>query len=321
MLRSFMLKLMLCLPAAAFGATAWPENPIRMVVPFGTGGPVDNSARLVAQKASTLLGRSIVVENKPGAGGNIGAAFVQNARPDGYTILVAGVSFVINPYVYKDISYDPLKDFAAVSVVVQYPQVMVMSPKTPVDSVQGLLEYAKLHPGKLNYGSAGVGTSGHLIVSSFLAQTGVNLTHVPYKGGSSTTMGLMRGDVDVAVDGLPSFMSPEGAASKVRILGLSTAQRWPLASELPTLAEAAKLPGFDYASWVVFLAPKGTPPEVLDKLAQAVDQAMKDPQLAQRLKDSGAMPVGGTAADAQAFVVNEAAKWRKVVELSGAKAQ
>lgn len=297
----------------------WPAKPIRLIVPFGAGGPVDNISRVVAAKVSEGMGEAIVVENRPGAGGNVGTVVVRQARPDGYTLLVGGVSFVINPFLYADAGYDALKDFTPICIIAQYPQVMAISPRVAVHTLPELIALSKREPGTINYGSAGIGTSGHLIMASFVAQSGANLVHVPYKGGSTTLLGLLRGDVDVVVDGLPSFMNSAGLDKRVRIMGVSTAKPWPLAAQLPSIAQAAKLPNFDFTSWVMFLAPRGTPPNVVDQLAKRIDQALADGQVKDRLRTMASLPVGSSV-NAESFLAKESEKWGQIVRSSGAKA-
>ncbi|CAM3813387.1 hypothetical protein BOSP111201_26450 [Bordetella sputigena] len=319
MMKRIVLIFFLALVAHAAGAEeSFPTKPIRLIVPFGSGGPVDNISRVVAAKAAEKLGNAIVVENRPGAGGNVGTVVVKQANADGYTLLVAGVSFVVNPFLYANAGYDAVKDFVPIRVIAQYPQVMAVSPRVPVRDVKQLIALSKEKPNEINYGSAGIGTSGHLIMASFIAQSGAKMTHVPYKGGSTTLLGLLRGDVDVAVDGLPSFMDSAGLDNRVRIMGVSTAKPWPLAPTLPSIAQTAGLPDFDFSSWVMFLAPKGTPANVVGRLAKAVDDSLSDPAVKERLKAMASLPVG-TSVDTNQFLRDESEKWGKIVRQSGAK--
>ncbi|MGE0797008.1 MAG: Bug family tripartite tricarboxylate transporter substrate binding protein [Lautropia sp.] len=306
-------------PLAASAQASWPTRTIRLVVPFGSGGPVDFSTRLVAGKVAEQIGQSVIVENRAGGSGNIGAGLVAQAAPDGYTFLVTGVGpLAINPHLLSNVPFDTARDFVPVVTVVQYPQVLAVGAKVPAKSIGELIALAKQKPDVLNYGSAGVGTSGHLITESFLSAAGIRMTHVPYKGGASTLQGMMSGDIDVVIDGLPSFMAHR-ESDRIRVLAVSSAERWPLAPDLPSLAEGAKVPGFDFVSWVMFVAPRGTPPEIADRFAAEVNKALADPSVLERLRTLGAMPRGGTPADAARFLASESDKWKRVVETSGAK--
>jgi tripartite-type tricarboxylate transporter receptor subunit TctC len=318
LLTSLCFVLALCaLSGFATAQPAWPSKPVRLVVPFGAGGPVDFSTRLVAGQVGEQLGRPVIVENRPGGSGNIGAVAVLQAPADGYTFLVTGVGpLAINPHLLATVPYDVERDFVPVVTIVQYPQVLAVSSTVPAKTVAELIALAKAQPGKLNYGSAGVGTSGHLITESFLKQAGIQITHIPYKGGSTTTQGMMSGDIDVVIDGLPSFMSHR---DKIRVLAVSTAERWPLAPSVPSVAEAGPLPGFDFSSWVMFVAPRGTPTNVVDRFAAEVNKALGDTTVQERLKSLGALGKGGTPEDARKFLVAESAKWKRIVEASGAK--
>lgn len=310
----FLLLIFLLTPLGISAQAAWPQHPIRFIIPFGAGGPVDISTRLIAKGMSEILQQSIVVENRPGAGGNVGAAVVSKAEPDGYTFLITGVApLSTNGHLYSNLTYKPGEDFRAVSTFVRYPQAMAVSPKLGVHDMKQLRILAEASPGKINFGSAGVGTSGHLIMSSFLHQSGLEMVHVPYKGGSSTTLALMRGDVDVAIDGLPSFTS-QGLANQLPVLGVSTAERWPLAPDLPTIAEGAALPAFDFSSWVMLVAPRNTPEPIVSRLAEVADYALKSAALQSRLKDMGMLTVGGSPEDARRFLASESNKWKAIIE-------
>lgn len=307
------------IPALGADQMAWPSRTIKLVVPFGSGGPVDFSTRVVAAKTAELIGQSVIVENRPGGSGNIGATVVAQAPPDGYTFLVTGVGpLAINPHLLSSVPFDVERDFAPAVTIVEYPQVLAVSAKTQASSITELVALAKQDPGKLNYGSAGVGTSGHLITESFLTAAGIKMTHIPYKGGATTMQGMMSGDIDVVIDGLPSFMGQRNN-ERIRILAVSSAKRWPLAEDLPSISEGTQATGFDFVSWVMFVAPRATPAEIVSKFAAAVNKALEDPSVRERLNGLGALPKGGSPEDARKFLFAESAKWKQVVEASGAK--
>ena len=297
----------------------WPRKSVRLIVPFAAAGPVDFSTRLVANRLTEQTGQTFLVDNRPGASGNLGAQLAANATPDGYTFFVTGVGpLSVNPHLFRKLPYDALRDFTAVTLIVQYPQVLAVSASLPVNSVGELIAAAKARPDAIRYGSAGVGTSGHLITETFLTQTGIRMTHVPFKGGSTTMQGMLTGDVQVMIDGLPSFMPPPGGG-KIRVLAVSTAQRWPVAPEIPTIAEGARLPDFDLSSWVMFMAPTKAPREAVARFAAEAEKALKDEGVRGRMRQLGALPRGGTPVEAAAFFKGEYEKWRRIVEASGAK--
>ena len=299
-------------------AQDYPSKPIRLVVPFAAGGATDVLARLVGERLTATLGQQVVVDNRPGAGGNIGSDLVARAEPDGYTILMGAVgTHAINPSLYPKMPYDPVKDFAPVTLVASVPNVLVINPGVPANSVQELIDLAKAKPGELNFASSGNGTSIHLSGELFKAMTGTDIVHVPYKGSGPAVTDLLGGQVQMMFDNMPSSL-PHVKAGKLRALGVTSAKRSPALPEVPTIAEAG-VPGYDATSWFGILAPAGTPEPVVTRLQGAIVQALGEPEMRQRMADLGAEPVGDTPAEFGQFIAAEIAKWAKVVNDAGVK--
>jgi tripartite-type tricarboxylate transporter receptor subunit TctC len=299
-------------------AQDYPSKPIRLVVPFAAGGATDVLARLVGERLTASLGQQVVVDNRPGAGGNIGSDIVARAEPDGYTILMGAVgTHAINPSLYPKMPYDPVKDFAPVTLVASVPNVLVVNPEVPAKSVQELIDLAKAKPGELNFASSGNGTSIHLSGELFKAMTGTDIVHVPYKGSGPAVTDLLGGQVQMMFDNMPSSL-PHVKAGKLRALGVTSAKRSPALPEVPTIAEAG-VPGYDATSWFGILAPAGTPEPVVTRLQGAIVQALGEPEMRQRMADLGAEPVGDTPAEFGQFIAAEIAKWAKVVNDAGVK--
>jgi tripartite-type tricarboxylate transporter receptor subunit TctC len=299
-------------------AQEYPSKPIRLVVPFAAGGATDVLARLVGERLTASLGQQVVVDNRPGAGGNIGSDIVARAEPDGYTILMGAVgTHAINPSLYPKMPYDPVKDFAPVTLVASVPNVLVVNPEVPAKSVQELIDLAKAKPGELNFASSGNGTSIHLSGELFKAMTGTDIVHVPYKGSGPAVTDLLGGQVQMMFDNMPSSL-PHVKAGKLRALGVTSAKRSPALPEVPTIAEAG-VPGYDATSWFGILAPAGTPEPVVTRLQGAIVQALGEPEMRQRMADLGAEPVGDTPAEFGQFIAAEIAKWAKVVNDAGVK--
>ena len=288
------------------------------MVPFAAGGATDVLARLVGERLTATLGQQVVVDNRPGAGGNIGSDVVARAEPDGYTILMGAVgTHAINPSLYPKMPYDPVKDFAPVTLVASVPNVLVVNPEVPANSVQELIDLAKAKPGELNFASSGNGTSIHLSGELFKAMTGTDIVHVPYKGSGPAVTDLLGGQVQMMFDNMPSSL-PHVKAGKLRALGVTSAKRSPALPEVPTIAEAG-VPGYDATSWFGILAPAGTPEPVVTRLQGAIVQALGEPEMRQRMADLGAEPVGDTPAEFGQFIAAEIAKWAKVVNDAGVK--
>jgi len=304
-------------PAAA-QVPAYPAKPIRIVVPFPAGGATDILARAAAQRLTEAWGQSVVVDNRPGAGGNIGAELVAKSAPDGYTLLMGTVgTHAINASLYAKMPYDHVKDFAPVILVAGVPNVLVVNPAVPANSVQELIAYAKANPGKLNFASSGSGTSIHLSGELFKVMAGVQMTHVPYKGSAPALQDLIGGQVQLMFDNLPPSL-PQIKAGKLRALGVTSAARAPALPDTPTIAESG-LPGFEASSWFGLLAPAGTPPAVIARLNGEVAAWLGTPEAKEKLLALGANAAGGTPEDFAKHIAAETAKWAKVVRESGAK--
>jgi tripartite-type tricarboxylate transporter receptor subunit TctC len=318
LLRYLASTLLVCLPlVAAAQAGGFPDKAIRIVVPFPPGGATDAAARLVAVKMSEHWGQPVVVDNRAGAGGNVGSDLVAKAPADGYT-LVMGVtgSHAINTSLYSRMPYDPVADFVAISQVAVVPNVLVVHPSVPAKNLAELVALAKKEPGKLNYASLGNGTAAHLGMEMLKAEAGVDITHVPYKGSAPAVSDLLAGQVQMMVDGLPSAL-PHVKAGKLRAIALTSLRRSPSLPDLPTIAES--YPGFYADAWSGLFAPKGTPQPVVDKLSAEVQRILRLPEVREKLAALGAEPVGSTQAEFAAHVKKEIDKWAKVVKTSGAK--
>ncbi len=303
---------------AVYAQAAYPTKPIRIVVPFPAGGTTDILARAVAQKLTETNGQPVVVDNRPGAGGNIGAELVAKSPPDGYTLLMGTVgTHAINPSLYAKMPYDHQKDFAPVILVAGVPNVLVINPAVPANSVQDLIAYGKANPGKLNFASSGSGTSIHLAGELFKTMSGVQMTHVPYKGSAPALTDLMGGQVQIMFDNLPSAL-PQIKGGKLKALAVTSAQRASALPDVPTIAEAG-LPGFEATSWFGLLAPAGTPKDVITKLNAEVAKWLATPEAREKLASQGAIAAGKTPEDFAQHIVAETAKWQKVVKESGAK--
>ena len=308
--------------AAAGGALAqaltYPTKPIRLVVPFPPGGATDILARDVAQKLTEAWGQAVVVDNRPGAGANIGTELVAKAPPDGYTLLMGTVgTHAINPSLYAKLPYDHIKDFAPVILVAGVPNVLVVNPALPVNSVAELIAYAKANPGKLNFASSGSGTSIHLSGELFKVMAGVQMIHIPYKGSAPAVQDLIGGQVQLMFDNLPPSL-PQIKAGKLRALAVTSTTRAPALPDVPTMAEAG-LPGFEASSWFGILAPAGTPPAIVAKLNAEIAQWLATPEAKEKLAKQGASAAGGSPDDFARHIAAETAKWAKVVKDSGAK--
>ena len=304
-------------PASA-QAPAYPTKPVRIVVPFPAGGATDILARAVAQKLTETWGQAFVVDNRPGAGGNIGSELVAKAAPDGYTLEMGTVgTHAINASLYAKMPYDHVKDFAPIILVAGVPNVLVVNPAVPVNSVQELIAYAKANPGKLNFASSGSGTSIHLSGELFKVMAGVQMTHIPYKGSAPALADLLGGQVQLMFDNLPPSL-PQIKGGKLRALGVTSAARAPALPDTPTIAESG-LPGFDASSWFGLLAPAGTPPAIIAKLNTEIAKWLATPEAKEKLVAIGANIAGGTPEDFARHIQAETAKWAKVVKESGAK--
>jgi tripartite-type tricarboxylate transporter receptor subunit TctC len=303
-------------PAGA-GAQGYPNKPITLVVGFAAGGSADVIGRTVAHQLGEVLGQQIVVDNKPGAGGIIGAEYVTKAKPDGYTIFIGGPGpNAIAPTLYRNLPYDPIKDFAPISTVSENPNVLIVHPGLNVKSVKDLVALAKSKPGKLTYASAGNGSSQHLAGEHFKSLANVNILHVPYKGVPQGVTAVITGEADMMFSPLANAQ-PLVASGKVVALGVTTPKRSPALPDVPTIAEAG-VPGYEQTVWNAFFAPSGTPPEIVARLNDATRKALSDPAVRKQLQGMGVEPAASTPAELTAFVKNEVAKWGKVIRDSGA---
>ncbi|WP_423199755.1 MULTISPECIES: tripartite tricarboxylate transporter substrate binding protein [unclassified Cupriavidus] len=292
-----------CALATAQPATGYPNKPIRIIVPFAPGGTTDVLARILAQRMTLAWGQPVVVENRPGVGGTIGAAMVARAPADGYTLLLGTVHHTIAQAVYKKLSYNFGRDFEPVSVMALVPNVVVVNNDVPAKTIQEFVALARLQPGKLNYGTAGAGTAHHLIGEMFKLRAGVDLVHVPYKGSGPAVADLMGGQVQVMFDTVTSAL-PQVKAHKTRALAVTTAKRSSALPDLPTLSETV-LPGFDVGTWFGIVAPAGTPAAVVEKIHGEIAHMVKVPEVRRQLLDIGAEPVGNTPAQMGAQIKTE----------------
>ncbi|NOV27291.1 tripartite tricarboxylate transporter substrate binding protein [Cupriavidus necator] len=307
----------------ALAADPYPAKPIRLVVPFAAGGTTDILARAVAAELAKLPGWNVVVDNKPGAGGNIGADIVAKAAPDGYTLLMGTVgTHGINQSLYGKLPFDPIKDFAPITEVAAVPNVLVLNPafaqQNKIDSVKDLIAYARANPGKINMASSGNGTSIHLAGELFKTQTRTFMVHFPYKGSGPALTDLAGGTVQVMFDNLPSSMALI-KSGKLKALAVTSAKPSPALPGVPTIAQAAGLPQYEASSWFGMLAPAGTPPDIIHRIQQEVAKALGAPAVRERLQAQGAEPVGNTPEQFAAFIRAETTKWARVVKDSGAK--
>jgi tripartite-type tricarboxylate transporter receptor subunit TctC len=297
----------------------YPSKPVRIMVSFAAGGPTDQVARIVGAKLSDLLGQSFIVENRTGAGGNIGAAEVAKAAPDGYTLLMATVStHAINPGLYKNMPYDPVKDFAPVAQVGVTPCVLAVHPSLPVNDVKGLIALVRANPGKYSYGSSGMGSILHLCGEQFKTSAGgLHAVHVPYRGSAPMIADLIGGQIAIAFDALPTVL-PQVQAGKIRAIGGGMATRARAMPDLPTLQEQG-VAGFECYTWNAILAPARTPAPVVRQLAAAINKALEDPVILKRLQDAGVDPTpGSTPEKLTEFIRAELAKWAPIIRASGA---
>ena len=299
-------------------AQAFPQKPVRLVVPFPPGGPIDTVSRAIAQKLTEAWGQTVVVDNRPSAGGNIGADLVAKAAPDGYTVVMGALStHAVNPSLYPKMPYDAAQDFAPISLVAVTPNVLVVNPSLPVATAREFIAYARANPGKLAFGSGSNGSAGHLAGELFKVDAGVDMLHVPFKGAAPAMQALLAGDTQLMFDNLASATA-QVKAGKLKALAVTTARRSKLAPDLPTLAEAG-LPGFDISTWFGLLAPAGTPADVVARWNAEVTRILNSTEMRERMTALGAEPAPDTPAEFARFIAGETAKYARIVKLSGAK--
>jgi tripartite-type tricarboxylate transporter receptor subunit TctC len=314
-LRIIAATIALCLAPGLAAAQAWPSKPVKIVVPFVAGGATDVVARLLAQRLTEAWGQSVVVENRAGAGGNIGADVVAKSPPDGYTILMTSGSIVTaNPYIYKSMPFDPAKDLVPITNVASGPQVIVVNTDVAAKDLREFIAMAKASPGKVNYGSAGVGTQTHLAFENFLYAAGADMTHVPYKGESAVITDLMGGQIQAATPNLGAAMGfiKDG---KLRALAVTSRERNPQLPDVPAASEI--IPGFENAGWFGLMAPAGTPKEVVDRIYRDSAKILNSDDFRSRLAQQGMAPVANSPADFAAAIREESARWAKVVKERG----
>jgi len=307
------------LPAAARLARAqsYPARPVRIIVGFPAGGSADLAARLVGQWLSERLGQQFVVENRVGAGGNIGVEAVVNAAADGYTLLLIGPPQAINATLYEKLNFNFLRDIAPIAAILRYPNVMEVHPSVPASTVPEFIAYAKANPGKLNFASAGNGTSQHVSGELFKAMTGVNMVHVPYRGNAPALTDLVGGQVQVMFDNMPTSIEFI-RAGKLRPLAVTTAARSEVLPDLPTVADF--VPGYEASGWFGIGAPRNTPPEIISKLNGEINAGLAEAKIKARLADLGSTPLVLSPAEFGKHLADETEKWGKVIKFAGAKA-
>ena len=299
-------------------AQGWPSKPIKWVVPFAPGGTTDILARTVGEKLALALGQPVIIENKPGAGGGVGAEFTAKAAPDGYTIMGGTIStHAINASLYTKLPYDPVKDFVAITLLARVPNMLVINPSINANSVKELIVLLKANPNKYSFASSGNGTSQHLSGELFKSMAGVDMQHIPYKGSPPALQDVMGGQVAMTFDNITTAW-PLAKAGKLRALAVTTAKRSAVAPDVPTLAESG-LPGFEVGSWQGVFGPAGMPPEIVKRLNAEIVKILKMPDVAEKLAGLGAESVGNTTEEFTVMVKAEVVKWADVVKKSGAK--
>jgi tripartite-type tricarboxylate transporter receptor subunit TctC len=300
-------------------AEQWPTRVVKFVVPFSAGGTTDILGRLMAQRLSEEYGQQFVVENKGGAGGNIGTDAVAKAAPDGYTFVVGTPGpHVINQFLYKNQPFDSSRDLAPVIVIARVPNIITVNPDVQAKTLKELIDLVKAQPGKLSYATAGIGGTGHVAMELMKSMTGMDILHVPYRGSAPALTDVVGGRVEVSSDNLPA-VQPFVEAGKLRALAVTTTKRWPELPDVPTVAEAG-VPGYEASAWFTIAAPAKTPREIIDKVNASVNKYMSEPETIARMRKLGAEPVGGSPEDMGKLIAEETAKWKKVIDFAGLKA-
>ena len=323
MFARWLIAVIVCAVLAPAQAQTWPSKPVRIVVPFPPGGTTDIVARSIGVELQRMWQHAVVIENRPGAGGNIGADLVAKAAPDGYTLLMGTVgTHAINKALFEQngakMPFDPAKDFVPITLAAGVPNVMVINPKLPVNTVAEFIAYAKARPGQLNMASSGNGTSIHLSGELFKTVTGVYMVHFPYRGSAPAITDLIAGNMNVMFDNLPSAL-PHIKSGRLKALAVTSRTRSPALPDVPTIEEAAGLKGFDASSWFGLFAPAGTPRAIVDKIQADVAKALAQPEVRERFIAQGADPGGNTSDQFAAFIRAETDKWTRVVKFSNAK--
>ena len=299
--------------APALAADAYPSKPIRIVVAYTPAGTTDILARAIGQKLTEAWGQSVIVDNRPGANGNIGTEYAAKATPDGYTLLMTTAApHGVNPGLYRKLGFDAVNDFAGISLVATVPNVLVVNNNMPVKDVKELIAYLRANPGKINFGSPGYGSTGHMSTELFMSMTATKMNHVPYKGDAGVLADVMAGQISLSFSNMPAY-TPQIKAGRIRALAVSTTKRSPAAPEIPTMAEAG-VPGYVAVAWFGLLAPAKTPRELVNKLSAETARILKMPDVNSRLSDLGAEPIGSTPAEFDAHIKSEIVKWAKVIK-------
>ena len=314
----FLITAAAALLALAQGASAqdYPTKPVRLIDPYAPGGSTSVVSQSLSKKFQELTGQPMVVDHKPGAGSNIGSDFVAKSAPDGYTLLLAASSLAINPSLYRNMPFDPVKDLTAIAELIRTPNVLAVNPALPVRTTAELIAYAKANPGKLNYGSSGNGATNHMAMEQFKALAKVDIQHVPYKGGGEAMAALLGGQVQVLFNPA-STLAPQEKAGRLRMLAVGSAERVK-GLNLPTVAESG-LPGFQSEVWFGLFAPAGTPAQVIARLNSLTNRMLKDPGVTETLNKAGLEPVGGTAEGMAKLLQADTSRWAEVVKATGAK--
>ncbi|MEZ5766032.1 MAG: tripartite tricarboxylate transporter substrate binding protein [Xanthobacteraceae bacterium] len=296
----------------------WPNKVVKVIVPFAAGGTTDILGRLMSQKLSEELGQQFIVENKGGAGGNIGADMAAKSAPDGYTFVIGTPGpHVINQYIYKNQPFDGIKDLAPVIVIARVPNLISINPNVKANNLKEFIALAKAQPGKMSYASPGNGSTGHVATELLKSMAGIDLVHVPYRGSSLAITDVIGGRVEMSLDNLPA-VQPHVEGGKLRALAVTTARRWPEMPDVPTVAEAG-VPGYEASSWFTIAAPAQTPADIIARVNKSVNAYMTDKDMIARMRKLGADPVGGSPDDMRKLMVEENAKWKKAIEFAGLK--
>lgn len=307
-----LFSILVVLPApSAVAAEAYPQRPIRLILPFAAGGATDVLARAVSARLEEVLGASVIIDNRGGAGGTLGTALAARAAPDGYTFLFTSASHTFAPSLYRDLPYDPLKDFKAITMFASIPNLLVVHPSMPVRSVKELVALARRHPGEIRFSSGGHGSNIHLTTELFAYTARIKLEHVPYKGGGPGQVAVMSGEVQLMLPAINSAL-PFVKSGRMRALGVSTLARSPALPELPTIHESG-VPGYDKASWFALFAPAAVPESISNHIYQAAIKVLKNPEIVKLLAAEGAVAVGNTPVEFDAFVRSELMAWAKLI--------
>lgn len=298
--------------AAHAQQSAYPNKPVRFILPFPAGGPTDILGRIIGQRLAVQLGQSVVPENRPGAGGNVGTEYASKQAADGYTIVLGSPSLSISPSLYKKLAYDPITDFAPISMVAQIPNVLLVHPSVPAKTLKELVQLAKANPGKLNFGSGGLGTSNHLGSELFKSLAGLNIVHVPYKGSNEAMVGMMGGHVDMVVIGVPPTL-PHIKAGRVKPLAVLAAERVPYLPDVPT-ARQAGIANYEVTTWYVLVVPAGTPRDIIVRLNAEWIKLVETPDAREKMQAAGFEPMSGTPEQAGEFIKAEIVRWARVIK-------